>query len=216
MVVFILAAVFYNNVALWTDADFAQRLDSAIKKAEGWVEEHRLEILEQPNTALLAMLRECNDLNSNPVFVSITTSFLNTRITHYSRCLKREVDPNWSISESDLNQLIGKECIDNQWRLYAIAPDKANFEAEKSGLFDKQRWHRKQLTHQFLALMLLRDRYDSSERISKLMEYLCGRLKTEMTFSLPVVDIYIQRPTFVLRAGFPQDVRRRWIERIIA
>ena len=216
IVVFVLAAVLYNNVALWSDATFAQRLDSAIKNAEGWVEKHRPEILEEKNVALITMLRECNDIRPNPVFAGIAASFLNASIPNNTRCWKREVDSNWPITESELNQLIGKEYLDNQWTLYAIALDKAKFDAEKSGLFDRQRWHRRQLTHQLFALTMLRDRYDSGERISKLTEYLCERLKADMTFSVPVVDIYIQRPTFVLRAGFPQKVRRRWIERIIA
>ena len=29
------------------------------------------------------------------------------------------------------------------------------------------------------------------------------------------MDIYIQKVTFVLRAGHPEKIRRRWIERII-
>ncbi len=214
--VFFGTAIAYNNISLWSDETFNRRLDSAISNAEKWVEKHKSEILEGKNAALLTMLRECNDLNSNPVFAGITTSFLNTRMTHYSRCWKREIDPNWPIHESELNRLIGEEYLDNKWALYSVAPDKTNFDTEKSGLFDRQRWHRRQLTHQLFALTMLRDRYDSSERIRTLTEHLCDRLKADMTYTLPVVDIYIQCPAFVLRAGFPEKVRRRWIERIIA
>jgi hypothetical protein len=216
IIILFAASVGYNNISLWKDKTFEQRLDLAIKNAEGWVEKHKSEILEEKNAALLTMLRECNDLNPNPVFAGITTSFLNIRMTHYSRCWKREIDPNWPVYESELNQLIDKEYLDNKWALYAIAPDKTKFDAEKSGLFDSNRWHRRQLTHQLFALTMLRDRYDSSERIRTLTEHLCDRLKGDMTYSLPVVDIYIQCPTFVLRAGFPEKVRRRWIERIVA
>jgi hypothetical protein len=215
IVALIVTAVVYNNIALWSDATFARRLDSAIKNAEGWVEKHRPEILEEKNVALITMLRECNDIRPNPVLAGIAASFLNTPIKNNTRCWKREVDPNWPITESELDQLISKEYLDNQWTLYAIAPDKTKFDAEKSGLFDRQRWHRRQLTHQLFALTMLRDRYNSTERITKLTENLCERLKADMTYSLPVVDIYIQQPTFVLRAGYPQKVRRRWIERII-
>jgi hypothetical protein len=216
IVIFSAVAVAYNNISLWSDATFARRLDSAIKNAEGWVEKNRPEILEEKNVALITMLRECNDIRPNPVFAGIAASFLNASIKNNTRCWKREVDPNWPIYESEPDQLIGKEYLDNQWTLYAIAPDKTKFDAEKSGLFDGQRWHRRKLTHQLFALTMLRDRYDSSERIKTLTEKLCDRLKGDMTYSLPVVDIYIQCPTFVLRAGFPQKVRRRWIERIIA
>ena len=162
------------------------------------------------------MLRECNDIRPNPVFGGIVTSFLNEPMTHYSRCWKHEVEPNWPIDKLELNIAIKKEYIDNKWALYAIAPDKAEVKPEELGLFDAQRWHRRQLTHQVFALTMLRDRYGSNERLDKLIERLCGRLNSDSAFCMPVVDIYIQRVAFVLRAGFPQKVKRRWVERIIA
>lgn len=223
----IVAAIAYNNISLWSDAPFASRLDSAISRSEKWVEEHRLEILKEKNVALITMLRECNDLRPNPVFGGIVTSFLNEPMTHYSRCWKREVDPNCPIDNLELNTAIANDYIDNKWALYAIAPDKAAVKPEELGLFDAERWHRRQLTHQLFALTMLRDRYPASpsakaeaggsnEQLDTLIEHLCGRLNRDNAFSVPVVDIYIQRVTFVLRAGFPQGIRRRWVERIIA
>ena len=216
IVVFILAAVLYNNVALWSDAAFAQRLDSAIKNADRWVEKHRSDILEVRNAPLIAMLRECNDLKANHVFGDIVTSFLNEPTTHPTRCMKREVDPNWPVIESELNLTISGEYLDNKWILYSVSPEKAKINPEELGLFDSKRWHRRQLTHQILAITMLRNRQGANERLDKLIAELCERSKTDMTFCLPVVDIYIQRVAFILRAGFPQDIRRRWIERIIA
>jgi hypothetical protein len=213
---FFTVAVAYNNISLWSDKTLALRLDSAIKNAEGWVETHRPEILEVRNAALLTMLRECNDIKVNHVFGGIVTSFLNEPTVHPSRCMKREVDPNCPVIESELNLTISKENLDNKWILYSIAPDKAKVNPDGLGLFDPKRWHRRQLTHQIFALTMLRDRQGSNEKLDKLISGLCERSKTDMTFSVPVVDIYIQRATFILRAGFPQKVRRRWIERIIA
>lgn len=209
------AAIAYNNIALWSDAAFAQRLDSAIKNADVWVEKHRAIILEESNTALLAMIRECNDIRPNPVFGNIVTSFLNEPMD-YTRCWNRLVDPNWEVSALDIKVTVDKVALDYKWMLYAIAPDKTPIYPEKTGLFDGSRWHRRYLTHQLFAVTLLRDRQGSNPRIDKLIEVLCERSKTDMTFCIPVVDIYIQRAAFVLRAGFPQLVRRRWIERIIA
>ncbi len=213
--VFFVVAVAYNNISFWRDKTFASRLDLALKNAEGWVETHKLEILEVKNAALLTMLRECNDLHPNSVFSNITTSFLNTSMTHYSKCMKREVDPNWPITESDLNLTIDNAALDYKWIYYAMAPDKTKFDAEKSGLFDGYRWNRRQLGHQLLALTMLRNRQGANQRLDRLLDILCERTKTDMTFCLPVVDIYIQRVAYVLRAGFPQKVRRRWVERII-
>ena len=210
------AAVLYNNVALWSDEAFARRLDSAIKNADIWVKEHRSEILEVRNAPLIAMLRECNDLKANHVFGGIVTSYLDEPTIHHTRCMKRAVDPNWPVVEYELNLTISREYLDNKWILYSVAPEKAKVNPEELGLFDSKRWHRRQLTHQILALTMLRNRQGTNERLDKLIVELCERSKTDMTFCLPVVDIYIQRVAFILRAGFPQDIRRRWIERIIA
>jgi hypothetical protein len=209
-------AIAYNNISLWSDASFARRLDSAIKNAENWIDAHKEIILQDKNAALLTMLRECNDITPSPVFGGIVTTFLNEPIRHYSRCWKSEVDPNWPINASELKQTIREEDLDNKWALYAIAPDKAAVKPEELGLFDAERWHRRQLTHQLFALTMLRDRFGSNERLDKLIGRLCVRLNSDTTFCVPVVDIYIQRVAFVLRAGFPQKIRRRWVERIIA
>ena len=210
------AAIAYNNISLWSDASFASRLDLAIKNAENWIDAHKEIILQDKNAALLTMLRECNDITPSPVFGGIVTSFLNEPMTHYSRCWKSEVDPNWPINAFELKQTIREEDLDNKWALYAIAPDKASVKPEELGLFDAERWHRRQLTHQLFALTMLRDRFGSNARLNKLIENLCGRLNNDTAFCVPVVDIYIQRVAFVLRAGLPQGVRRRWVERIIA
>ena len=211
----VFAAIAYNNISLWSDASFARRLDSAISRCEKWIENNRQVILKERNVALITMLRECNDLKPNPAFRSIVDSFLNEPMTHYSRCWKSEVDPNRPIDKLELNTAIANDNIDNKWTLYAIAPDKAAVKPEDLGLFDAKRWHRRQLTHQLFALTMLRDRFGSNERLNKLIERLCSRLNSDNAFCVPVVDIYIQRVAFVLRAGFPQGVRRRWVERII-
>jgi hypothetical protein len=191
IVVSVMAAIACNNVALWSDDTFAGRLDSAISRAEDWIEKHTSDILKGKNAALLTMLWECNDLKPNPSFRSIVESFLNEPMTHYSRCWKREVEPNWPIDKLELNMAIAKENIDNKWTLYAVAPDKADVNPEALDLFNPERWHRRQLTHQLFALTLLHDRHGSNERLDALIERLCERIHTDASFCVPVVDIYI-------------------------
>ena len=214
------APIAYNNISLWSDESFAEKLDLAISRGEKWIEDNRQVILKEKNVALITMLRECDDLKPNPAFKGIVVAFINEPMTHYSRCWKTEVDPNHPINEFELRRAIREDYIDNKWALYAVAPNKAGVSPEELGLFDQDRWHRRQLTHQLFALTMLRDRHGSAELsdedMDKLIEHLCNRLNTDSTFSVPVVDIYIQRVTFVLRAGLPQGVRRRWVERIIA
>lgn len=209
------ARLAFNNVSFFSDAAFAKRVDIAIESSEKWIEEHRENILRKKNVALLKMLDECVELRPNPVFEKIIESFMEARVR--PECWKRLIDPNWPVNEWELNQTIEKEAIDNKWVLYAIAPEKARVSAEKLSLFDSERWRRRKLTHQLNALVTLKKRgIKPDEKLDELIEHLCDRLSDELVFDTAVVDIYIQKVTFILRAGFPEKIRKRWIERIIA
>jgi hypothetical protein len=205
----------YNNVSAISDAVFAKRVDTAIESAEKWAKSHRMDILEEKNTALLKMLSECDEVRANPLFNEIIRNFLATRSR--PECWKRLIDPNWPVNELELNRTIEKECIDNKWVLYAIAAEEAKVTPEELHLFDPQRWQRRQLTHQLNALVTLKKRSrKTDEKLDELIEHLCERLSGELVFDAAVVDIYIQKVAFVLRAGFPEKIRARWVERIIA
>jgi hypothetical protein len=210
------AVIAYNNLSLCSDAAFAVKLDAAIANGDRWVAEHRAEISETRNAALLTMLRECSDLNDNAVFEDIVNTFLKEALRNYTRCWKREIDPNWPVDAIELHTAISKENIDNQWALYAVAPDKAGVTAEQLDILNRDRWQGRQLTHQLFALTMLRDRNTHDAQLDELIEHLCDRLSGELVFDAAVVDIYIQKVMFVLRAGHPDKIRRRWVERIIA
>lgn len=215
--IFYIGLLAYNNVSFASNATFAKRIDAAIELAENWIEGHRMDILERKNAALLAMLRECNKLKANPVLRGVVKSYLS-QSSLYDRgaCWIRLVDPNWPVNQQELNRMIGKEAIDYKWILYALAPDKAKVTPEELQLFDPERWQHRKLTHQLYALTLLRETRGADEELNKLIEHICERLTSELVFDVSVVDIYIQKVAFVLRAGLPQKIRRRWVERIIA
>lgn len=213
--VFGTVATVYNNVSAISDTVFTKRVDTAIESAENWVKSHRMDILEEKNTALLKMLGECNEVRTNPLFEEIIRGFLATR--SHPECWKRLIDPNWPVNDLELNQTIKKENIDNKWILYAIATKEAKITPEEMHLFDPQRWQRRQLTHQLNALVTLKKRCSKTDKkLDELIEHLCERLSGELVFDMAVVDIYIQKVAFVLRAGHPEKIRARWVERIIA
>ncbi len=209
-------ALFYNNVSLTTDKGFAKELDASLSQAQKWIEQHTDDILNKKNAALLTMLRECDDVKPTPIFNSIVHTFLDTPISHHTVCWKREVDPSWPVNEHGLSETIEKENIDEKWCLYAIAPDIAKITPDQMDLFNPHRWQFRQLTHQLWALVILRQNTEKKEGLDKLIEHLCGRLNGELLFDMALTDIYIQKVAFVLRAGFPDKIRRRWVERIIA
>jgi hypothetical protein len=208
MVVFGAGVLAYNNVFFTSEEVFAERVDTAIESAEKWVKNHRMDILKEKNTALLKMLSECDEVKANPLFKEIVRNFMATRSR--PECWKRLIDPNWPVDERELNRTIKKEGIDNKWVLYAIAKEEAKITPEEMHLFDPQQWQRRQLTHQLNALVTLKKRSGkTNEKLDSLIEHLCERLSSELVFDMAVVDIYIQKVAFVLRAGYPEKIRVR-------
>ena len=51
--------------------------------------------------------------------------------------------------------------------------------------------------------------------LDQTMNYLSEKIARDAHFDFRVSDSYIQRTTFVLAAGHPDLVRRRWVERIL-
>jgi hypothetical protein len=208
-------AFIYNNFSFTSDETFAKHLDEAIKNSELWVVQNRDMILSNNNSALFTMLRNANDIYPNPVFKEMVKTFLDQPVGHYTVSWKKEVDPDWPVSSGNLNRAIRNEAIDYKWMLYAIAPDQADITPEKMNMFDPRKWKGRKLTHQLFALTLLKRSKGPGKELDGLIEHLSDRIVKELTFDLAVVDIYIQKVAFVLRAGFPEKIKRRWVERII-
>jgi hypothetical protein len=205
------ARLAFNNVSFFSDATFAKRVDKAIELSEKWVEVHKEDIVKGGNIGLLKMLSECDKLKANPVFEEIVESFMEERVR--PACWKRLIDPNWPVNELELNQTIEKEAIDNKWILYAMAPDEADVTPEQLYLFEPERWSGMQLSHQLDALVTLRRTSGSTRQLDSLVEHLCNRVSNELFVDMLKIDI--GQIAFILRAGFPEKIRRRWIERIL-
>ncbi len=208
-------AFIYNNFSFTGDETFAKRLDEAIKRSQLWVVQNKDPIVSNSNAALFTMLRNANDIHPNPVFADMVKIFLDQPVRHHSVSWKREVDPDRFISAKDLNRAIRSEVIDYKWMLYAIDPDNADITPEKMNMFDPKKWNGRQLTHQLFALTLLKRSKGPGKELDELIELLSDRIVKGLAFDLAVVDIYIQKVAFVLRAGFPRKIKRRWVERII-
>jgi hypothetical protein len=79
---------------------------------------------------------------------------------------------------------------------------------------DKYVWGSR--THQLLSLILYRDRGHHSPDINHLIDHLCEGVAREEEWDIRVTDLYVQRVAFLLAAGRPDLVKRRWVERILA
>jgi hypothetical protein len=209
-----LLAYGYNNLSLMGDRAFARRLDAAIENSHNWVRLNRQNILTRRNVALIRMLQDISTMRPDPLYSGIVESFMAGPAR--PDCWKRLLDPNWPVISSALNKTLEQEHIDNKWILYAIAPECANVTPEQIRLFDSEHWQERRLTHQLWALMHLCRTQGPNDKLNALIERLCDRITGSQRFDIAVVDLYIQKTAFVLKAGFPQKIRRRWIERVIA
>ena len=77
----------------------------------------------------------------------------------------------------------------------------------------KYYWGRRQ--HQLLALVMYRDFNGGNEELNNTLNYLSEKVSRDAHFDFRVSDSYIQRTAFVLAAGRPDLIRRRWVERIL-
>jgi hypothetical protein len=203
-----------NNVSLKSDKTFTDSLNNSLEQARLWILSNRKTILGNPNIALLRMLDECNRLNQDSSIAEIVSSFMSGPAK--PDCWKAFIDPNRPINQKELYETANNEYIDNKWALYAISKGNINITPEQFGLFDGRRWKERMLTHQLWALIHLRERTKTDDKLNSLINHLTDRLKKDLAFDTAVVDIYIQKIAFVLRAGFPEKIRRRWIEKVIA
>ena len=196
------------------DEEFARKLDISLKNATIWVKTHREDIIKGGNIALIKMIQDADSVCADPEFSSLVDEFM--AILSRPDCWKAMLDMKRSVNYFDINQTITKEIIDNKWALYAIAPGKAKLsEKQLDEFYDGDLWQGRQLTHQLWALCLLCEHRPADERIEHLMEHICDRLANELKFDMAVVDVYIQKNAFIIKAGYPDKINRRWIERII-
>jgi len=209
-----LLVLVWDNVSLKSDRSFTNSLDKSLERARLWILSNRRTVLGSPNIALLKMLDECNQLNKDSQIEEIVNTFMLTPAS--PDCWKALIDPNHFINSRELNETFKDANIDSKWVLHIISKENLDTSLEKLGLFDAGRWKKRQLNNQLWALIHLRERTKNDSKIDRLVNHLTDRLKKELTFDTAVVDIYIQKIAFTLRAGFPEKIRRRWIERVIA
>ena len=212
----LVGAYLFNNVSLMSDDGFSARLDESIEQAYQWLTTNRDQL--QINIALYRMLQDADRLHADPLFEQLVGQILQQELFE-NNSWKLLLDPSRDFSAFNLNRLIEAEShyIDNQWILYALAPQRARLPAAaKEGLFDTEKYRHRQLTHQLWALIHLRAYHGGDDQLDSTIKLLCERMSTIQARSLPTVDIYLQRPAFILMAGHPELVRRRWIERVMA
>lgn len=83
-------------------------------------------------------------------------------------------------------------------------------------MFDPERHISGSLTHQLFALKIYRDFQGATGELDRLIDHVCERIAREALVDFRVSDLYLQRVSFLLAAGRPDLVKKRWVERILA
>jgi len=208
-------ATVYNNVSFSraTQNTFRVRLANAIYLGTEWVREHGRALLAAPNSALFHMISDMAKLSDNAVLIRLSEAYLQQPDDSPWRRLS---DPDRAAEPPSAEYLRGLQDY-QQWILYGIDPARVALPPkEVDRLFDPDMHISGSLTHQLFALMIYRDFQGSTEHLDALIDHLCQRIAREALVDFRVSDIYLQRVAFLLAAGRPDLVKRRWVERILA
>jgi hypothetical protein len=83
-------------------------------------------------------------------------------------------------------------------------------------MFSPDKYQTGSATHQLFALYLYRSYNGSTPDLDRLIRRISVRIASETSFDFRVTDLYLQRIAFLLAAGQPDLVKRRWVERALA
>jgi hypothetical protein len=83
-------------------------------------------------------------------------------------------------------------------------------------MFSPDKYQTGSATHQLFALYLYRNYNGSTPDLNRLIRRISVRIASEASFDFRVTDLYLQRIAFLLAAGQPDLVKRRWVERALA
>jgi len=199
-------------------AEFDSRLDSAIERALRWLNDHSVEA--ETNASLMYMVTDMERLHGDARLRATLDDFLtNPEIVNplepLDRVWPRMVHPEATVPTIGQAALRG-EGFEYRWDAYAIAPQQVLLSDEDRAAMFSPTQHRWGIRDdQLLALVMYRHFNGSSDTLDRTINHLSEKVALTAHWDIRVTDFYIQRSAFVLAAGRPDLVRRRWIERIL-
>jgi hypothetical protein len=214
LVAVIALAELNNNVAWWPTSrgTFAADFDQGHYRAYSWVIGRR-HSPEELNPALLNMLNDVAELSASAPLRNLVRQFSEGLA---SSPWRRLVDPAAEVRSPTRSELAALDDY-QRWTLYALAPAQcALSDQDRADMIAPDMHRRGSLTHQLFAVLLYRKRVGPSAELDGLVDRLSERIAAEAVWDFRVTDLYLQRVAFLLAAGRPDLVRRRWVERVIA
>lgn len=204
----------HQNASWWAPWQRASRrhLDRAIERATERVASWG----KETNYALLYMIADIASLSGDQRLRRIVDDFQSDPSLTPEFFWHRLFDTDAVVTPPTRQQLDGLSDYAG-WLSFALAPGEVELTAaECAAMFAPDRFSWGSRTHQLLAVMIYRDRVDGSPAVQQLIDHLCVGIAREARWDVRVTDLYVQRLAFILAAGRPDLVRRRWVERVIA
>jgi hypothetical protein len=216
-----LLLVLANNNYSWNHqsrASFDTQLDGAIARATDWMVANPRAI--ENNQALMYMVSDMAKMSGN----ARLRAFMNGYDAYLSTIAPPEpVNAVWrrfANSDAHVPQLpsyyLRNQGFEIRWDAYAAAPDKVELsDADRANMFSPTKYYWGARHHQLLALAMYRHFSGSSPDLNRTIDYLSEKIARDAHYDFRVSDSYIQRTAFILAAGRPDLIRRRWVERIL-
>jgi hypothetical protein len=204
-------------------AEFSRELDNAMTTSRAWVvdvgEGHSVfnnteSVALLQNAALLHMVADCARLSGDQRLQSLAKSYF--RMVATPGWFGRMVDPSCRFERPPDKSLSSFDDY-QRWFLHAIAPGDFPLSPEdRRDMFSPEKYRTGSATHQLFALYLYRIHNGTTPDLDRLIRRTSARIASEASIDFRVTDLYLQRIAFLLAAGQPDLVKRRWVERALA
>jgi|CXWL01.1.fsa_nt_gi hypothetical protein len=212
---FLIVFALLNNSGLWPARSapiFTEQFDRAFLLGTTWMIEHP----EEENTALLYMIADMAEMSGDARLQKIVDRFMGNQFIPRDYIWRRVVDIRWptvrSPSREELDSYEGYQ----RWIVYGVAPDQVWLtEQEHRDMFSPDKFWWGKRTHQLYALLFYRKQNLETQAVDQLITHLSERIANEANWDFRVTDLSIQRAAFILAAGKPDLIKRRWVERIL-
>ena len=212
----------HNNFGLSQQSrtEMEENLRECMGRAHDLIDSHSMSLSHyKPNAALLYMIHDMAKMMEDSRLEKVIRIYLiKCRGLYWNRLVFNRYLEDLPDELEDLPQEhIQSIAEDTRWFYYAVGGDKNKLsDKEQSRLFSPTACTTRDLTHQLMALALLRERGIEIAGLDTLIDTVCQRIAYEARLDFRVSDMYIQRVAFLFAANRPDLVRRRWVEKIIA
>jgi hypothetical protein len=199
-------------------AEFNARVDHAIDTSTNWIVQHP-EI--QGNPPLMFMIGDMAEMSGDPRLQSFIQSYLASPRVKLPGRPWTWYWAHWADAGVPLpgipSSVAPRMDLQNRWFTYATAPGRVELDPDDvANLFSPTKYSWGVRLHlQLIALDMYRHYNGSSPQLEATLIPVTNGVARDAYWDFRVSDSYPQRSAFLLAAGRPELINKRWIERIL-